>query len=140
MEKVVADASVIVKWFIEESYSEKALVLRDMHVNGEIQLIAPSILPFEVLNALKYSNLFNEEELQEVANAISKYGFEYYNLRGELAEKTVELALENEITIYDASYIALAVLKKTKFYTADEKLIKKTKKAVKGVVFHIKQI
>jgi len=33
--RVVGDASVMVKWFIEED-SDKALKLRDMRVNGEL--------------------------------------------------------------------------------------------------------
>ncbi|MBS7288228.1 MAG: hypothetical protein KIH01_05670 [Candidatus Freyarchaeota archaeon] len=41
MGKLVSDASVIVKWFIEEEHTGEALRLRDMHVNGEILLAAP---------------------------------------------------------------------------------------------------
>jgi predicted nucleic acid-binding protein len=53
--KIVVDASVAVKWFVEEEFSDLALKLRDMHVNGLVDLVAPSLMPYEVLNALKYS-------------------------------------------------------------------------------------
>ena len=55
---VVVDASVVAKWYLEEEYTEKALKLRDMHVNGEIELTAPELLLFEVLNAIRYSRFF----------------------------------------------------------------------------------
>ncbi|MHA1722933.1 MAG: type II toxin-antitoxin system VapC family toxin [Candidatus Baldrarchaeia archaeon] len=140
MEKVVSDASVIVKWFIEEEYSDKALKLRDMHVNGEIVIVAPELLPFEVLNALKYSNLFGREELKNAALSLSSYGIELYSLKGMLAEKTVEIAVENDITIYDASYIALADTLNMKLYTADQKLIRKLGEKYKKITIHISNV
>ena len=42
MERVVSDASVVVKWFIQEGYSGKASKLRDMHVNEEFYIIVQS--------------------------------------------------------------------------------------------------
>lgn len=140
MEKLVSDANVVVKWFIEEEHSDKALKLRDMHVNGEILIAAPELLPFEILNTLKYSNLFKKEELKNAALSISSYGIELHPLRGKLAEKTVEIAVEKDITIYDASYIALAITLNTKLYTADRKLIEKLGQKYKKTVLHISQI
>jgi len=61
---VVVDASVVAKWYLEEEYTEKALKLRDMHVNGEIELTAPELLLFEVLNAIRYSGVFPVGELR----------------------------------------------------------------------------
>ncbi|MGQ4913110.1 MAG: type II toxin-antitoxin system VapC family toxin [Candidatus Asgardarchaeia archaeon] len=61
MEKVVLDASVIVKWFVDEIYSDKALKLRDSCIEGKMLIIASTLLPFEVLSALKYTHLFKED-------------------------------------------------------------------------------
>ena len=140
MERIVADASVVVKWFIQEKHSDNALKLRDMHVNGEILIAAPELLPFEVLNALKYSQLFTLEELKMAAISLSSYGIELYPLKGKLAEKTVEISAEKDITIYDASYIALAQELKTTLYTADQKLIRKIGKEYAKTVLHISKI
>ncbi len=125
MERVVGDASVIVKWFIEEEHSDMALKLRDMHVNGEVHLVAPELLPFEVLNAIRYSDLFTLEEIKAIADSLLSYGIELYPLEKELAEKAVEIAVKRDITVYDASYIALARKLNTVFYTADEKLLER---------------
>ncbi|MEB3778711.1 MAG: hypothetical protein GSR85_00550 [Desulfurococcales archaeon] len=43
--KVVVDASVAVKWFIEEEYTREALMLRDSYREGLVDLIAPLFSP-----------------------------------------------------------------------------------------------
>lgn len=111
-----------------EICSEKARELRDEYINGNVEILAPELMPYEVLNALKYTGLFNLNELVMVAKSLSLYGFRLYSLVvGELAEITAKLAVKNNITIYDASYVALAEKLKAKFYTSDEKLIEKVK-------------
>jgi len=124
--KIVVDASVIVKWFVEEKYSKKALIIRDSFTEGLVDIVAPSLLYFEVLNALKYSGAFGEDELKKVARILEDYQFTIYELRGAYAEKAVEIAMRKGITIYDASYVALALIEEAELYTADEKLLTKT--------------
>ncbi|HEC40443.1 MAG TPA: PIN domain-containing protein, partial [bacterium] len=63
MSEIVIDANVVVKWFIEENDSDKARFLRDKFIEGKIELIIPTLLYFEVLNALKFSQLFDPSEL-----------------------------------------------------------------------------
>jgi predicted nucleic acid-binding protein len=113
MTRAVTDANVIVKWYINEKDTDKALEMRNKYINGEIEILAPEILPFEVLNALRYADLFTPDELKKVVASLSAYGLRLYTLKGDLAKKT----------IYDASYIALALVTDSKFYTADERLI-----------------
>ena len=125
MEKVVADASVIVKWYVDEIYSKNARKLRDEFINGSVEIMSTELMPYEVLNALKYAKLFKKDELIMVSKSLTLYGFRLYPLTGKLAERTVEIAMEKDITIYDASYVALAKEQKAKLYTADEKLIRK---------------
>jgi len=124
--KIVVDASVVVKWFVEERYSKEALIIRDSFTEGLVDIIAPSLLYFEVLNALKYSGAFGEDELKKVARILEDYQFTIYELRGAYAEKAVEIAMRKGITIYDASYVALALIEEAELYTADEKLLTKT--------------
>jgi len=100
MEKVVADASVIVKWFVDEIYSDNTRNLRNAFINGSIEIIL-------------------------IARALALYGFRLFPLSKNLAEKTAEIAMEKNITVYDAAYVALAEEQKARLFTADEKLIKK---------------
>jgi predicted nucleic acid-binding protein len=121
--EVVADASVIVKWFVDEIYSENAKKLREEYVNGKVELVSPELMPYEVLNALKYTKLFSTDELKLIARSLSLYGFKLYSLSGKLSERTAEIAVEKEITVYDASYVALAESLNSKLYTSDDRLI-----------------
>ncbi|UXD21308.1 twitching motility protein PilT [Ignicoccus pacificus DSM 13166] len=125
--KVVVDASVVVKWFIEEEYSEQALKLLDAYKEGLLDLVAPSLLPYEVLNALKYSNVFGEDELKEVAIVLESLQITTFELRSDHARRSLEIAMRKGVTVYDASYVALAELENAAFYTADEKLLRKVK-------------
>lgn len=137
MVKVVSDASVVVKWFIQEKESEKALKLRDMHVSGQLDIAAPELLFFEVLNALKSSRLFSEEELKTAANSLLNYRVELRPLNKQLAEKTVEIAVQTNLTIYDAAYVALALDLDTVLYTADGKIVETAGEKYSGRVLHV---
>ncbi len=136
MERVVVDASVVVKWFVEEEYSEEARLLKDAYSSGVFDIAAPSLLHYEVLNALKYSGAFGEDELKKVASILEDFQITLFELSGELASKTVELAMRKGITVYDASYAALAEMLGSVGYTADEKLLKK----VGGRLRHVKDV
>jgi len=140
MQEVVIDASVVVKWFVEEENSDQALKIRDKYINGEIKLIAPSIITFEILNALYHKRLFSEREMREISEALEAFSFELYYPKGEYVEKTLEVVFKNDITFYDASYIALAIIKDTYMYTADEKLIERLKEEYLKYVRNIKDV
>ena len=140
MQEVVVDASVIVKWFVKEENSDKAIKVRDRYIEGEIRIIAPEILPFEVLNALYHKRLFSKDELKEISEALDAFSFDLYSLRGEYTKKAIEVSVDNNITVYDAAYISLAMVKNTIVYTADEQLIKRLKQNYFGYVNDIKKI
>jgi predicted nucleic acid-binding protein len=120
-EKVVVDASVVAKWFLEEVHSEKAMDIRLDYINGLVDLVAPDLLPYEVLNALRYDPDFGKADLEKVATAIEDYQL----LLVPLKTGAVDMAYEYGISIYDASYLALAKEMGVELYTADEKLLDK---------------
>ena len=58
LEEEVVDASVALKWFVTEPDSDRALALLDDHLGGTRRILGPSLLPFEVGNALRYHPAF----------------------------------------------------------------------------------
>jgi len=118
--KIVVDGS------LRREYGKEALIIRDSFTEGLVDIVASSLLYFEVLNALKYSGAFGEDELKKVARILEDYQFTIYELEGAYAEKAVEIAMRKGITIYDASYVALALIEEADLYTADEKILTKT--------------
>ena len=123
IQKMVVDASLVVKWFISEEYSNLALEIRDHLVEGQVELYAPNLLLYEVLNALKYSNLFSRENLADAVTSLENYGIIQLPLNGEYAQKTMQLAVEQNISIYDAAYVSLTDFMGIIAYSADKKLV-----------------
>lgn len=122
--RIVVDASVVVKWYLIEEWREESILLRDDYIEGKVELIAPSIMPFEVLNAIRYSRReIPVKTLEDIAESLSLYNIKLYHLIRDYAKNVSRISLEYNITIYDASYVALAIQEKTLLYTADNKLI-----------------
>nr|MDO8086661.1 type II toxin-antitoxin system VapC family toxin [Candidatus Sigynarchaeum springense] len=140
MNRHVIDASVIVKWYIEENDSDKADSIRTGFVKKEIELLCPSLLPFEVLNALRYSGLFNKGDLKKAGESLENYPFTYHAISGEHQARMLELAMDHDFSIYDAAYIALAMKEKIKLLTADDKIKKKLPDKLKGTVMMLSEI
>ena len=131
----VVDASVVIKWFANEEYSKESLLLKEKYVMGLEDLSAPCILPFEVLNGLKYTYNLGEKELEEVGKVLKDFQITMYWFEG-MVEEIVSLSVKYGITVYDASYIALGKVLNERVYTADEKLVRKVKEV--PFVVHIK--
>ena len=120
---VVADASVVVKWFVEEEHTDAALRLRDDYVDRTIDIASPSLLPYEVLNALRYNPGLGERQLKEIVEALDKYSLWLAPLEGELAETSVENSMRHGISVYDSAYISLGQIREIPVYTADRRLM-----------------
>ncbi len=125
MKLIVVDASVVVKWFVEEEYSRDTDRIRKDYLDQLIDIAVPSLLKYEVLNALRYSYAFGEDELKEIGRVLDDYQFLTIPLREEYLDETIRRALKHGITIYDASYIAIGDVQKCEVYTADNKLLNK---------------
>ena len=122
---LILDASVAVKWFTMEPLRDKALIIRDKYVNGELDLEAPSLLYYEVANALRYNPRFGIEEVRSAVRALEDLAITIYGFKGELASRAVELAYRFGITVYDAAYVALAAMRNATLYTADKEVVMK---------------
>ena len=120
---IVLDASVVVKWFSDEEFSEIALKIRDEFVNGNLIIACPDLLLYEISNALRYAKTLNEEDIKKAVESI--YAMEIYIITPtvEIMQKAIEIALKNDITVYDAVYVSLAELLGCRLITADKKLV-----------------
>ncbi|MBU1261585.1 type II toxin-antitoxin system VapC family toxin [bacterium] len=123
----VLDASVVMKWFVEEDETEKALFLREAHIKGDFTIVAPDILLYEVANALNKGANFSEEEVHECLQDIYDIMIDIVAPLPNIVHPSIRLMCEREISFYDAFYVALAYELGLRFITADEKLYKKVK-------------
>ncbi len=121
-QKIVIDASVAVKWYNPEKLSERALELRSKHVKGEVMLYAPDLLLYEVTNALRWNPELGDEDVRLAAQSLEDIMIVFEKPSFGLA---VQLAYASGLTIYDASYLALARDLGCELVTADKTLLEK---------------
>ena len=122
-EKKIVDASVLVKLFSIEEDSNKAEYLIKNHVTEKIILIIPELLFLEVSNALKYKKN-DENKIKEANEKLWDFQFHIERLNKNIMDLAIKIALENNFTIYDSLYIALAQIYGAELITADEALLK----------------
>lgn len=126
---VVLDASVILKWFRTEG-EEKIAAARNFeekHLEGKEQIAVPELLFYEVANVLLTKPKIKTEEVEKALEILSLLDLKRYTNTPALQKIALEICQINKISFYDASYVALAQLLKTKLVTADQKLYQKLK-------------
>lgn len=122
-DEFVVDSSIVAKWYLVESDSEEAIRLRDLFALGRIRLAVPTLLFYEVVSALRFSCAYKEADLTLAARSLSKYRFRIWRPRGRLLESSAQLSLSEDVTVYDACYVALARRLGSKVVTEDKELL-----------------
>lgn len=123
----VIDASIAVKWFsktVEEDL-DKALELQRMHMTSECSLVAPDLLIYEVTNALRYNRNLTGEDIKLALASLVYLQMGLVGVESGYLSTAVGLAYDKGLTIYDASYIALALERNSIFVSADGKMLDK---------------
>lgn len=131
----VLDSSVVLKWFVDEVDSGLAIHLRDEYVEGLREIIIPDLLLYEISNALRYNTNFTIKEIKDSIDSIIDLEIEIVTPTKYLIHRSIEIARTDNITCYDAVFIALAVDIGDHVITADKKfhnsLSKEYKKHIK---------
>ena len=108
---VVVDASLAVKWLVEEDDSNKAHAALQSWVVQDITRIAPHLMPFEVANALHRRVLRGELNLGDSIRMITRLLASRLELHQppDLHVRALQLASQlKQNAAYDAHYLALA--------------------------------
>lgn len=122
MSTLVVDASIAVKWVVEEEGTQQALTLR-----RQAKLIAPDLLIAECANILwkkVQRDELSKEEAFLAARLLQAAEIELLPTRSSM-EAAIRLATELDHPAYDCIYLALAIDNACKFVTADERLLRK---------------
>jgi len=122
----VVDASIVVKWYSKskEDDLDKADLLLEGHIQREHLLLAPSLVFYELANALRFNPNFDEKDVLEALCIFNDLGIELINFE-KMWTQAISLAFNKNLTIYDASYVAISKLYKIPFITADSQLYQK---------------
>ena len=111
MKRTVIDASVVLKWYLaDEKHGEKALGLLNRYISNELDILAPSLLEYEVINALVIARKRGRIEEETLLSAIDGFlglGIELKNL-SMFSTRVLHYCKVYNRSAYDASYLALA--------------------------------
>ena len=118
---VVVDASVALKWVVEENGSQEARNL----VKSET-LVAPDLLFAECANALWV--MVRRKLTTSAAAFVAMSAIEATSIRvvssRPHASAALRIAFEIDQPVYDCLYLAIALSEKTTFVTADSSFLK----------------
>jgi predicted nucleic acid-binding protein len=121
MSRWVIDASVLVKLFIEEDGSrEAAATLKPNDV-----LLAPDLLWSEVGNILwKYVRRgdLSPEDAEQLLDDMLQMPIEI-TCAADVVESALRIAIETDRTVYDCLYLSVAIDRKCRLLTADERFV-----------------
>lgn len=120
---MIVDASVVLKAFFpdEEGHAEAQALIR-AHVLGEIELRGPTLLPYEVTNAVLQAVRRDRIDLakgKEILTAFQDLGIATVEVSWQRA---LELARTHDRSAYDGAYLALAGDTGDELMTGDRRL------------------
>ena len=135
----VVDASVAVKWHLnDEEHAEAAARLLTRFGRGELTLVAPDHIRYEVPAAITVATIGTQPRLtvQEGQEAIEEFldlGLTTVST-DDLILAAYPLVHRYNIALYDALYVALALRSQCSFVTADRRLYQRIRQ-LPGVVW-----
>lgn len=125
--RCVLDASVGIKLFVEEEFSDKVQRLfAKLAEDPQTEIHVPDLFYIECANILlKYTRRYKRPLKDSMADLQDLHGLALRSTStAELIEEALSLANENELTAYDACYAVLAQRRELPLITADAPLAK----------------
>ena len=122
---LVVDASLALKWVVEEEYSNEALGLWDRWQADVEELVAPPIFRPEIANALHQKVRRGEVGRPEAAEGLERLvSTVAIDEPTGLYRRAMDLAAAFKLgAVYDSLYVALAELERCEMWTADRRLV-----------------
>ena len=128
---VVVDTSALLRLFIPDGPIPDGMesALREAE-RGNTALLAPELILAEAAQVILKKNkegILTLEEMRELLDSISSLPIRLFKHK-PIIPRSVELALEHKLTVYDALFLALAEGKNSTLITADRLLQRAAKK------------
>jgi predicted nucleic acid-binding protein len=124
--KLVLDSSVAAKWLVPERDSDKARNLFEAWSDGQVDLIAPTLLIAEIASMLwkrAIRGIVPGAEALRLFRSFLELGLVLTPIK-TVASAALRLSLARRHSLYDSLYVALAATEGCELMTADEKLFK----------------
>ena len=125
MRRFVFDASIVLGWMLDRPVLPRAALARRLITAGDIPVV-PALWRYEVSNAIVISERrgrLTSGQLKSVTLDVEEFS-DAVELEPELVQAgtLIELARRTNLTVYDASYLELALRRRLPLATLDDKL------------------
>jgi len=124
MKDYIVDASVVSKWLLTESDSDRARLL----IAADCRLRAPDLIAPEFTSVMLKRVVRRELSIQEGNELLRRFITDYLDVRVRVvqsrlvAEYALRIAHSEKQSVYDSLYVALAVQARCQLITADDRL------------------
>jgi predicted nucleic acid-binding protein len=126
VKQIVADASFCGAWVLADESSGAAERLLARIISGSVQLVVPALWHYEMLNLLRSAvrrKRLAKEDLDLTVEALERVPMTLEDLPGAPARRRIlHLAMQFDLSSYDAAYLELADRFKIALQTNDAKL------------------
>ena len=75
---LILDTSVVIKWYRQgEGLADRALALRDAYLDGQIAIVVPSLLAYELSNVLCFKQDLTTEDVKAAIESLYDMGLDW---------------------------------------------------------------
>ena len=129
MSSMVLDCSSVLAWFFEDERDADALRLMDALASARIHV--PPLWPYEIANAMLVAERRKRLKADSITEGLSAMeALDIVVEPGKTMERDLlDLARQHSLSVYDASYLALAMQLKVPLATRDSHLKRAAKVA-----------
>ncbi len=117
----VLDTSVLIKWFCVEELTETALEFRQRYAEGNVEIVVPDLVLYEIANALRYNKILAEDDVKMAVYSVIQLGIDIIVPTKNILNAAISFAFNLGVTVYDAYFLALAKELNFVCVTADER-------------------
>jgi predicted nucleic acid-binding protein len=121
MKRIVLDTPVLIKFFTKEKNSELARKLLDLYLLEKIDIYISELSIMEAIHILSKYNSY-KELIELYPDLVFDYGFHIETIDRDIFKKSVEIMIDNDISIFAAINLGLSKMINGVLITTDRTL------------------
>ncbi len=124
---IIPDANIFLSFIVDEKdeSGKRDLFIRDLHAHL-IHVIVPSLWTYEICNRLCRLDVNDFKHSNQLFSVFKNF-VTLQELDDDIIDVAFQITAKCQVSFYDASYHALAILFESTFITLDQKYYEKTK-------------
>ena len=123
----IVDASLVLAFLLPDEKQSEAVKIFDQYTSGIIELVTPTLLPYEIINGLKGALLRKRITIQQTIQLTQQFLDLTIPLIETNLQEVLEISIDNKISVYDSSYLYLSRKYNLELLTLDDTLKKPAK-------------